>query len=538
MRKEISNLDEIPTGLGGIKSGSNRMLKSLNRVGSILGKGPPVKDSERDKESKKDKYFGEYLKVENEGKEDRNLEDNTDETLQAKESEEDRKDKEDKEVLDKIKENMAKQVEKQETNKENMGQNSGVSEITWGALFKSPKFVVVLLASMLVSAGIFTFATQAMINHKAKQESIRVQVEESNEVEREQKTDEDGTALTKFDVDAELPTEIPVVIGDRIDIKLDYKVQGSEHILNCTQSIGDKVYKVNYSDFYYPSFLNTPYGILFAQNDRTEEYQPCHLQVILPISEEEDLEKQITDAFEDVTEFAFEGSSIRFKAMDMQLSGFTREFRDPDNNRWRILSMIESDTPDEYCTNYANAVASSVGLYYNRRYAKPTQIEYDIVDDGLYIESQGIAVMVPRSGVNELETYGKELSRITMNREDLYGDNPIIFTTSKQEIYGFYEALKMVPAEIEKSYDTIYRQTGNVLKLDVQKKATWSDRDAYYLEGSIGNKRYVGYIFFNPVHNNYSSFGVFSDRSEQGVNCEKLINAMSEQIDFVGEVFE
>lgn len=350
-------------------------------------------------------------------------------------------------------------------------------------------------------------------------------------------------------IPSKLPTETPVVIGNRIQIKRDYAVKDSTDVLNCIQAIGGREYKINFSDRYYSIGLTMPRSLAFVLHN-AEEADTVYTQFVFGMNAltdegiwgsllegitEEALAEYLAVQFVDVSDIKVEDDYIAFKAGDIQLSGYFATFDCENGEKFAILSMQEETTaPDEYCRNYLSSMLQTVGPYYNQMYPKPTEIDGEVIDKSAYIQGQNVLLCTPRSGFDiTVNTSGYSI--LEMHNTEVFGNSLVLLTTSQQDIYGFFEAMERVSFDIASAYDALTKTTGNIYNVDTKEIADWSNVEAYYMEGSIGTKRVVTYVYFNPIHNNYSTISAIVERDDLGVNGERLVNAMSERIEFVGE---
>lgn len=358
-------------------------------------------------------------------------------------------------------------------------------------------------------------------------------------------TDSTGTAAVK----PNLPVDVPVVIGDRITIKRDFGVEGFEDVLNCIQALGIREYKINYSDRYYPAVMNYPgaYAFVLHNPEGTEDvytqfvfprttFDPSgELVNNIPEITVDSITSLLNDQFTEVTGITLVDDVLTFQAMEVKLAGKLGIITFPDGEDFIYLSMKENATePDEYCGNYLTAVQASVGAYYNQMYPKPTVVSGDIMDVTLNVSGQNVLVPSPRSGVQEVNVHDA-FTDFTLNNTDTFGDTRIVVTSSQQDLFGFYEALEYIDRDVAEAYDKLYNTSGSIYSVETKTHADWSNVDAYYMDGLIGTHRVVTYVFFNPVKNNYSSISAVVTQDDFGINGEKLVNAISEQIEFVGE---
>lgn len=342
----------------------------------------------------------------------------------------------------------------------------------------------------------------------------------------------------------------PVIMGERIAMKRDYIVLNSEDVLNSIQYIGGKDYKINYSDRYHPVKLSMPGSWAFVLHDNTAAEKVFTQFVfpmngltesmtysdILPDISVESLSKYLPEQFNEVSDIKVEGNQISFIATGIQLSGYWKTTVCESGEKFAILSMQEGTIePDIYCKNYLESMWKSVDRYYNQYYPKPVRIENAIVDKSAYMAGHHFALATPRTGF-DIVTNEHYYTFLQMHDIETFGNNKVLIVTSNRDIYGLSEALEKIPYDIASAFDTFSGVKGNNVVVTVTRTADWCSSDAYYIEGVLADKRIVAYIFYNPVLNNFSSISAIVDDTVQGQNCEKLLNSMSERIDFINEV--
>ena len=422
----------------------------------------------------------------------------------------------------------------------NVAEETKKSDDKWGSFKGMCRHALTTFPSVLyvliVSVGLAFIAGYGIGNHFRKTAEIVNVVSGTNQFQS-------GTA----DSQQRLPVETPVPLGERIKIRRDFEVVGTEEVLNCIQAIGTKTYKVNYGDKYYTVSLNMPGALAFVLH-QPEDVEIVHTQFLFPmnamdengqwgpIMEDftvESLEEYLPEVFNEVKDIKIVDNKVYFVAGDIQLSGYWGYIQGGPE-KYVILSMVEEKAePDDYCGNYLQAMQQSVDYYYNQLYPKPTEIAGDPIDKSAFIQGQGVLVCSPRSGFDQT-VVGKNFTVLEMHNTDTFGNSQILFTTSQQDIYGFYEALESVASDIAYAYDDMTETKGNVFSIERKEPATWSNVEAYYMEGTIGTKRCVTYVFYNPLVNNYGTISAIVEKDDFGVNGERLVNAMSERIEFVG----
>lgn len=319
---------------------------------------------------------------------------------------------------------------------------------------------------------------------------------------------------------------IPVVMGDRIKVDTVFPVADSEIILNIAQQISQNNFKVNYSDTHYVNAIAQYGGFVFLPSGEPEV---PYVQLLLPSDVE--LMEVIPYTFSEVSDLVVADGVINFVANGMSFSGYYSEHETEDTAKWILISLAQLESPDELTKAWLDAMAKSLGPYYSREFARPVAIEGDVIDKTIVLDSQGMVLPAPRTGVDEI------LNNMTyatwhMSNTELYGNAVFVATTSEQDIYGTLEALDYVKMDIEAAFIDMTGEDAISYIITSRSTATWSNLDAYYVEGTLNGQRIISYVFYNPAKNNYSTLSVLNEGAATDVNCEKLLNAISERITF------
>lgn len=319
---------------------------------------------------------------------------------------------------------------------------------------------------------------------------------------------------------------IPVVMGDRIVVDTTFPVADSEITLNVIQQISDSNFKVNYSDTHYVSQLSEYEGFIFLPSGEPET---TYIQLVFPKNYA--VADVLTSVFTDIADLTVEETTVSFKSTDLAFSGEYTSVTAENGEEWYMVSIIQRDTPDTLVENWLAAMVESLGPYYSREFARPVAIEGDIVDRTMVIDSQNLIIPAPRTGVEEINNY-ETYATWTLSNTELYGNTMFVAATSSQDIFGPLEALEYIKRDIEQAYAEILGLDAVSYIITSRTTATWANVDAYYMEGTLNGERIISYVFYNPAKNNYSTLSCVSGSSSTGVNCEKLLNAISERISF------